>query len=61
MTDSTFVAESTPHMDATLKAEATTRAEGKFAADSMWGTFETKPTKGSKKPRAGTWSAHRKS
>ncbi|MDQ6828335.1 MAG: hypothetical protein M3081_05660 [Gemmatimonadota bacterium] len=61
MTDSTFVVESSPHMDPMLKTQATDRADGKFAADSMWGTFETKPTKGNKKLLSGTWSAHRKS
>ena len=48
MTESTFVQESEPHRSPTLKTEVITRTEGRFAGDSMWGTYEARATAGGK-------------
>ena len=48
MTESTFVQESEPHRSPTLKTEVVTRTEGRFAGDSMWGTYEARATSGGK-------------
>jgi hypothetical protein len=60
ITESTFVQESDPHQSPTLKKEVVTRTEGRFAGDSISGTFEARPTKGGA-PLRGRFTAKRTS
>ncbi len=59
VTDSTFVMESAPYRNPTMKAEVTEHVDGKMMGDSMGGTWQAKPTDPKVKAMSGAWTAHK--
>ncbi len=58
VTDSTVVQDLGPYHSVTLNADVITRAEGHIKGDSVWGTFEARPTGGGA-PLRGTFAGKR--
>jgi len=58
LTDSTISWELGPFYSPTVGAEVTSRTEARYAGDSLWGTFEARPTAGGE-PVRGTFAAKR--